>query len=183
MSLRLALSGSAGTGKTSLGQALAEKLGLPFVDEGMRARIARGLDPSALSLSEYEDLIESLWEEQRERLAACAEGFVADRSACDFAAFWLHYGSLHDRLRTEAFMGRVLEASAAYDRVVLLPWGARPIESDGVRSTDRWLQFRCQALVEGLHRRHTPAERLLAVPSEVDGVDVRLAWVLARLPR
>ncbi|MEO0649081.1 MAG: AAA family ATPase [Planctomycetota bacterium] len=183
MSTRIALSGSAGTGKTTLGRALGEALGLPYVDEGMRERIARGLQPARLTQEQYEDLIVELWEEQQALLSTLGEGFVADRSACDFAAFWLHYGSLHDRARTESVMARILDSANDYDRVVLLPWGVVPIESDGVRSTDRWLQFRFQALVEGLHERYTPSERLLRVPADVDGVEARRAWVLDRLTR
>lgn len=179
--MRIALSGSAGTGKTTLGHALAESLDLPFVEEGMRERIGAGLAPATLTAEAYEDLIESLWDEQREREDSHANGFVADRSPIDFAAFWLHYGSLHDRQRTDRRMRAWLEELSCYDRIVLLPWGVLPLEDDGVRSTDRWLQFRFQAIVEGLHRRHTLAPRLLVVPDELTELEDRRAWVLERV--
>ena len=45
---RIALCGSAGTGKTTLGRALAEELDLPYIEEGMRRRLEGGLDVHSL---------------------------------------------------------------------------------------------------------------------------------------
>ena len=39
--MKLALSGSAGTGKTTLGRRLAAETGLPYVPEGMREWLER----------------------------------------------------------------------------------------------------------------------------------------------
>ena len=178
---RIALSGSAGTGKTTLGQLLSERLERPFVEEGIRRRIADGLVPAALSVTEYEDLIEELWAEQSNQEQALTGGFVADRSACDYAAFWIHYGGLHDRERTESVLARWFERTRDYDAVVLLPWGALELEDDGVRSTNRWLQFRFQALVEGLHARFTPETALLRLPPELTTLEERAEWVTARV--
>ena len=69
--MRIALSGSAGTGKTTLGHALAESLDLPFVEEGMRERIGAGLAPATLTAEAYEDLIESLSEQGVRRVLLC----------------------------------------------------------------------------------------------------------------
>jgi nicotinamide riboside kinase len=175
---RVALSGSAGTGKTTLGMHLAERLGLPFIEEGMRARVREGLDPSSLTHAQYEDLIEQMFEEQREQERRAVDGFVADRSSIDFAAFWLHYARLADRDRTERVVERCVQAGAAYDAVLLLPWGSLPLADDGVRSTDRWLQFRFQAIVEGLHERFTPADRLFRAPADLLDPERRLRWAL-----
>src|SRR3546814_13014024 len=46
---RIGVSGSAGTGKTSLGTALAEALDVPFIAEGIRRRPESGLAPPALN--------------------------------------------------------------------------------------------------------------------------------------
>ena len=176
---RIALSGSAGTGKTTLGRRLADELGVAFIEEGMRERLAAGLDVHGLDAEGWQRLIRELWEEQRAREEACADGFVADRSSIDYAAFWLHYGQFDPRDTCEAFLAEMFAESRRYERILLFPWGALPIAEDGVRSTHRWVQFRFQALLEGLLEREVEAARVLRVPAA--GVEERIEHALARL--
>jgi len=168
MNLRIALSGSAGTGKTTLGKRLAAELGLPFIDEGMRDRIEAGLELHTLSRKEHHSLVEELWSEQFAREEAATDGFVGDRSSFDFAAFWLHYDFHIDRDATDEWMDRMVSAAARYDRVLLLPWGVLPLEHDGVRSTNRWTQFRFQSLLEGVVGRFASGDQVLRVPGTTD---------------
>lgn len=185
MSLRLALSGSAGTGKSTLGAALAERLELPYLAEGMRGRIEGGLNLHALDHGALRGLVLELWEEQRaaeDRAIAAAGGFVADRSSVDFAAFWLHYHFTEDGVATAAFFRDTLSRIPIYDHIVLLPWGVLPLVADGVRSSNPWLQRHYQATVEGLLFREVGEPRLLVLPP-ARGLDERLSWVLSRCGR
>lgn len=164
MNLRIALSGSAGTGKTTLGKRLAAELGLPFIQEGMRDRIEAGLELHELSRAEQHALVEELWSEQFAREEAASDGFVVDRSSYDFAAFWLHYDFHIDRGATDEWIDRMVSAAARYDHVLLLPWGVLPLEHDGVRSTNRWTQFRYHALLEGVLGRFATGDQVVRVP-------------------
>ncbi|MCB9764385.1 MAG: histidine phosphatase family protein [Alphaproteobacteria bacterium] len=178
--LTLALSGSAGVGKTTLGRALAGSLGLPFIAEGMRARLEAGLNLHSLTHEALQALILELWAEQRaaeDAAIAQSGGFVADRSSVDFAAFWLYYGFAHLREPTAAFLAETLGHAARYDRVLLLPWGVLPLQADGVRSSNPWVQRHFQAVVEGLLGRELAPGRLLRMPA-LDGLDARLGWTL-----
>jgi len=182
---RVALSGSAGTGKTTLGRRLAERWGVPFVAEGMRTRLEAGLDLHTFSHDDLADLLHELFAEQEAAVAAAlsaAGGFVADRSPIDHLAFWLYYGfgGLREA-ETAAVLDRTLAARSACDAVVLLPWGVLPLEDDGVRSPNRWRQLHVQALVEGLSLRHVPADRLLWLPAGLTDPAARVAWVEAEL--
>jgi len=183
---KIALSGSAGTGKTTLGTRLAAHYSVPFLEEGMRTRLENGLNLHDLSMSQLADLVEGLWNEQQENenaaLRECG-GFVSDRSSVDFAAFWLHYGFAQDQPRAAAFVRETLAHSVHYDRIVVLPWAALPLVADGYRSTNTWIQKRYQALLEGLLFRDVPEARRLILPDEIIDLDARFQWVVKELSR
>ncbi len=180
---RIALSGSAGTGKTTLGRSLAEHYDVPYLPEGMRGRIEGGLKLHDLSHLELRTLVEELWVEQvssEERAIAEHGGFVADRSPVDYAAFWLHYHFSEYPQETEAFFASSLGRVDQYDRLVVLPWGALPLVADGVRSSNPWIQRGYQSLLEGLHQREVRPDLLAWMPPLTE-LDARVAWVLDQL--
>ncbi len=177
---RIALSGSAGTGKTTLGRALADRLGVPFIEEGMRTRIENGFDIHSLDVGGLRNLVRELWEEQLEAQAAAGDAYVVDRSSIDYAAFWLHYSLYEEREETDSFIADLCSAAPRYDRILLFPWGVLPMEADGVRATNRWLQLRYQTILEGLLERYTERERITRVPNSID-FDERLRAVEAAI--
>lgn len=168
---RIALSGSAGTGKTTLGRRLAQDLGLPFIEEGMRARLENGLILHGLEPKDWRVLMEDLWSEQAAAQEAALEshkGYIADRSSLDFAAFWLHYGLYEDAEHTEDFIARMVEAAQTYDRVLLFPWGVLHLQADGVRSTNKWIQLRFQGIVERVLEQYLPEGVLHRIATSED---------------
>lgn len=180
---RIALAGSAGTGKSTLARRLADELDLPYIHEGMRARIEAGLDLHALDHAAFRALLWELWAEQQaleDQAVATAGGFVADRSPWDYAAFWLHYHFAEDRGETERLFTEVRARAARLDRILLLPWGGLPLLADGVRNPNPWLQRHYQACLEGLLTREAEPSMVLRMPG-LDQLEGRVAWVLARI--
>ncbi|GAB5470302.1 MAG: hypothetical protein Kilf2KO_33320 [Rhodospirillales bacterium] len=182
---RVALSGSAGIGKTTLAKALAAHWKVPYVDEGMRRRLEAGLDLHSLTRDQHRDLLTDLAEESHaavEQAIARDGGVVADRSPLDALAFWLHYGFVHGpEASTEAVAQTQIARCRCFDLIVLPPWGALPLESDGVRSTNGWLQLQFHALVAGLAQQFLPPEQLALLPAEVLSLEARVLWTEARL--
>ncbi|MES2638957.1 MAG: AAA family ATPase [Myxococcota bacterium] len=174
MAERIAVTGSAGVGKSTLARRLAAELGVPYIGEGMREYLERtGDNLHALGHERMKALVLRLWEERKEAEAAATTGFVADRAGYDFGAFWLYYQFAAQDADTERLLAEAL-APGRYDAVYLLPWGRIPLVADGVRTPNPYTQLHLQLLLEGLLRRHAPDTiELLALE-----VDERVAEVL-----
>ncbi len=182
---RIAFSGSAGIGKTTLAQAMAERLQVPYVDEGMRRRLESGLDLHTLNREQHRDLLLELADEAQQSLEealSSAGGVVADRSPLDALAFWLHYGFVHDKeVSTDAIVECQLHRCRSFDLIVVLPWGALPLRSDGVRSTNPWLQLQFHALAMGLAQQFLPQEQMIFLPKALTGLHDRIDWMEMQL--
>ncbi|WP_242339015.1 MULTISPECIES: uroporphyrinogen-III C-methyltransferase [Anaeromyxobacter] len=182
--LRIAVTGSAGSGKTTLARALAARLGLSVVPEETRAWIDGGGHPlPGLAPGEARAVLQELW---RQRVAA--EGahteFVADNCSLDLAAYALHHGCASTG---DPGTGALLEASAAhaasYAAILVLPWGVIPYERDGVRSAEPYVELRYQLVLEGLLRAHAVPARVHHLPPGLDTPAARLEWACAVVGR
>ncbi|HET6843735.1 MAG TPA: uroporphyrinogen-III C-methyltransferase [Candidatus Angelobacter sp.] len=177
---RIAVTGSAGVGKTSLVEKLAPALGVPTIEEEMRAWLRQGhARLSELPRSEAAALLLKLWQEraQRERTDAA---FVADNCSLDFIAYALHYGCLTEELA--AFLLPEAQAFASrYDAVFVLPWGILPYVDDGIRTPSHHAQLGYQLIIEGLCRRYMDPSRLHYLPDGLTDIDSRCQWACSIL--
>ncbi|WP_162306063.1 AAA family ATPase [Oleisolibacter albus] len=179
---RLGITGSAGTGKTTLAAAVACRLAVPVLPEAMRALLEQGFDLHSLSRDQHRDLLCRQADALACDLARIDGGLVSDRTPLDMAAFWLSNGyGVDDPAATEALLARAIMALADYSHIVLLPWGAMPLAADGVRSPNPWLQLHFQTIIEGLCRRWVEPARLIALPETAMAPEARCAFVLERL--
>ena len=161
---RIAVSGAAGTGKTTLAMALAEALEVPYLAEGMRTRLEQGLDLHDLTRDSHRALHFELLDEMSGAMndaISAAGGFSCDRSPLDLAAFWLYYGFGFDEADTDAYVARTADAARSLDCIVVMPLGAFAIEDDGVRTANRWVQTHYAAVLEHfLNHSDVPLLRL-----------------------
>lgn len=175
--LRIAVTGSAGVGKTTLTLALGRELGLPVIEEEMRAWLENARSPlGTLPARQAAQIVGDLFGQRLAREGSL-RGFVADNCAADFAAYALQHGC------ADACPGLLADAqahAAAYDAIFLLPWGAIPYERDGVRSASQGAELRYQLMLEALLERNARS-RLHRVPQEIRGVEARVRFCLDRL--
>ncbi|ACI98102.1 AAA family ATPase [Rhodospirillum centenum] len=179
---RIGITGSAGVGKTTLAEALGGRLDLPVMAEAMRPLLEAGFDLHTLTREGHRALIRAQADALVRAMAQADGGFVTDRTPLDFAAHWLSNGfGVDDPAATEALLARAVAAMADYSAVLLLPWGCIPLEDDGVRFPNPWMQLHFQELVAGLCRRWVDPARLVIVPDRAMAPEARLDWVLRRL--
>jgi predicted ATPase len=179
--VRLAISGAAGTGKSTLARALAMRLDLPYLEEGMRARLESGLDLHRISHRQHQALAEELLDEMLDatrRAVAEHGGFVCDRCPLDMAAFWLYYRFAFDLEATARYMRRVDESLPGFGHVVLLPRTALALCDDGVRSANPWIQLHFDALLDAMVARAGDAVTVVRLPPDCRSLAERVDWVL-----
>jgi nicotinamide riboside kinase len=182
--MRIAITGSAGSGKTTLGHALAERLNIAFLDDGLRRRIEAGLVFHKLDRAARKILLEELARENQAELALAERmhgGGVIERCSLDFMALWLYHGLVDDDAQTAAMMRQTVRDMAGYDAVIVLPWGVLPLIDDGVRAANRWVQLHFHALLKGLLLAHGDANKILYVPDATRRSQDRLNWVTGQL--
>ena len=173
---KIAVTGSAGVGKTSLVEMLALALDLPCIEEEMRAYLERTrVHLWELPSAAVAPVIVDLWKERAAK-EANTEAFVADNCSLDFVAYARHYGCFTEEVAS-ILLPEVLNKTACYDAIFVLPWGVLPYVDDGIRSPDHYGQLGYQLMIEGLLRRYVDLEKVHYLPEGLNDLALRSRWV------
>ncbi|MBI2384521.1 MAG: AAA family ATPase [Elusimicrobia bacterium] len=178
--MKIAISGSAGVGKTTLVTGLSEALGIPRISEEMRDYLVVTDQPLAgRPAAEIAVVLAALWDLRVSRESALP-AFVADNSCLDFIAYVLFYRCQHEAavqpLLTEAW-ARV----RTYDACIVLPFGSIPYVDDGIRPRRKESQRNYQRVLERLYRKQRNATTVHRMPLDCRVEDERLRWALSSL--
>jgi len=153
--LRVGIAGCAGTGKTSLAEALSAKLGIPLLK-------SREITEDILKRDGY-DFVSGI---QIERFLAtsgrpnellrrtveqqAASQFVTDRTVVDLAAYAVC--ELHDM--DNMAVRRIIETCRknvmVYTHIFMCPWKDVPIEDNKRRTLNPWYQFLIHTVEMGM---------------------------------
>lgn len=179
--MRIAISGTAGTGKSSLAKTLAERLGLSLIEENY-----------GILFDKPEKFTDS-----RQRAAAILQifsskrqieeqhgSFVTDRCPVDLFHFWMKAGLWTRTKETEQLCSMAAQQVGQYDLLVLPPSGM--LNADSVheagdfrkRNSNQHVQLYNHASIVGLAVLWAPADRLLFLPNIRQSVDERVEEVI-----
>ena len=200
---RLAITGFAGTGKTSLCAALAERLGVPVLGEDMAAIAAANQECQRVMRFQWSTTEERsaareasvaayvAWAGKRDRLYRENPAFVADRWELDLVNWWLvHFGLGENAVDhvTSRLMQDMREKAKRLDAMVLMPFQS-PFAASGSHNDDmleRKIDFTTHALFRtvatGLLREFVSLP-VIALPARPMTLAERADFVLAELAR
>lgn len=142
--MKIGITGSQGTGKTTLATALADQLNLPLIREQARS-VAREM--GIKSVKQLKGQVELgarfQWTCLNRQIEAeqTNVGFVSDRTTIDNAVYWLKYHSSYwPSEESNYYYKKAFENAKNYDLVIYVPREIDP-EDDGFRSTDPGAQI------------------------------------------
>ncbi len=176
--MKIAICGSAGTGKSTLAHALAESLEARWIAEGYD----RLFDAPGRVIRPRERLMRLVEQLVRDKHSAesSAAKSVSDRCPVDAFNLWLSWGFSRDQRATERFYRLCRESVRHFDLVVVLPYGALPLrqrEQAGDprrRQMNPWIQFHNHAAIVGIARQWVRPEKLLPIPVAVRDLQTRI---------
>lgn len=176
-SMKIAVCGCAGIGKSTLVAALAERLAITPLGEHYEALFS----PPGTFNTEPVRLIQLFNQvlDDKHRLQDEATDFVVDRAGIDLLNLWMARGLASYGDATREFADRCQDYVKRYDLIVFPPWGVLPlVPHDGgdgrVRVQDPWIQLRNHAAILGLARLWGREEKILCLPDERADVE---SWV------
>ena len=182
-SLKIAISGSISTWKTTLGIALAKSLNLPFIEEGLENVFVVPKGAARDMKLRAERIMQTL--EEKRKIEEASAGFVADRCPLDLLNFW--FGLLvQQSVDSTEFVERCAEYLLSYDHIVLLPFGVLPVSQKSAsplsqRNLNHWPQLLGNVRIQGFARHFVPAGRIIDLPKAIVGEKERLDFVLGKV--
>ena len=153
---KIALSGSAGTGKSTLVETVGRELGIPVIPEFAREIAEEMSQPNIQSMPlgvfytfQVKILEAKLAEEAKH------DQFIADRCTADNLAYLLRRCGEH--LDVSDYMHKCIEHLKSYDLIIFVPWDSIPIENDGFRDINPYSRYTIHCLILGiLHDNNIP---------------------------
>ncbi len=185
--MNIGLCGSHRTGKTTLAEAISNKMGMPFVRTGTSEVFREcGLDPSKPMDFDKRlwiqhkilDAAEKIWKAEKNQ-------FITDRTPLDMAAYTLAdiQGCTEvDFTGLEKYLGRCFEATNKFFRMlVLIQPGIPLVHEEGKAALNESYLEHLNYLILGLCNDKRVKGEFICLPREVKGITARIDSILSAL--
>jgi nicotinamide riboside kinase len=151
--MRIALTGSGGTGKTTLLSKLNKELNYHVIDENIRPWLEKNgfINFKQMTINDICNMqTEVMYGKIKEE--KCYDSFISDRTTIDNAMYTLRWVSSVTNKYNNWFHQYLIDArhhaKNYYDIIFILPYGKFEIVDDNIRSNKKWYQFLMQELIE-----------------------------------
>lgn len=185
--MKIAIAGSAGSGKTTLAKALAARLEFVYIAENYEAFFDQpgkfNSPPHLLSRAFIEVL------EKKRTLELQAGSFVADRCPVDLFHLWLRKNLFQLEEETRQYYDQCQAYCRDYDFIILSAWGCLDLTplpdkaSPQKRVMNPWVQLSNHASISGLASMWLPAERIIHLPQQKATVAKNVQMVLEAIKK
>jgi len=185
MQLKVAISGCAGIGKTSLAKDLANYFSVELINESYERFFNENgsfIVPPKLLQQRIMDVLH-----EKHEFEKAAGDFITDRCPIDLFNLWLSRGYAKNQKKTLTLSQHCRAYVKKYDFIIVLPWGSIPlqqiknIEGNRKRIMNPWVQFHNHSAIIGLCQQWVPSSKLLPVSGNIKNHQERLALVIKAL--
>ena len=178
--MKIAVSGSAGTGKTTLATALAGRYDCSVVAECYDEFFDKNYDFIKPASRLQRQILTTL--EHKNKLEDECGDFVADRSPVDLFNLWLSRGYGSNQRKTADLYNRCRTYIKKYDRIVVLPWSALPLVQVDAhvgrrRVMNPWIQLYNHSTMIGLLQQWVSGNHLLPIPFAMAALNARVDFI------
>tara|TARA_R110002072_G_scaffold225304_2_gene382453 strand:+ start:390 stop:977 length:588 start_codon:yes stop_codon:yes gene_type:complete len=187
MPLKVAISGCAGIGKTTLARDLAKHFDVALIDETYECFF----NENGSFISSQKLLQQRIFDvlHDKHKCEETAGSFISDRCPIDLFNLWLSRGYAKNQKRTLKLSQYCRDYLNKYDYVIVLPWGSIPLQQikDNDDSRKRvmnlWIQFHNHSVIIGLCQQWVPSTKLLPVSGNIKSHKERLELVIKLLEK
>jgi hypothetical protein len=183
--MKIAVSGTAGVGKTVLCKSLAPLLKLEYIAENYEPFF----DKKGIFSGSPEKLIPVFYQvlKDKQKLEQESGDFITDRCPVDLFHMWMTKGLDKDEAATAKFFNHCLIQTRSYDYILLPAWGSLKLQqktdrkNQQVRVMNAWTQLRNHAGITGYIHLWVPPVNIIQLPMSLSDHDQRIRFVLEQI--
>ena len=171
--MKIAITGSACIGKSTLALKLAEKLEVGLIKENYQ---------SLENVKSMDDFAEKLIYIQQQKLLQEDQGsFVSDRCPIDLMHLWLYHEFHLIQSESDTFIQSCIQQVRQYDFIIIPPWNSFKLEQNaqGTRVINSLTQLRNHATLVGYTHMFCRPKSIIEIPQSVNTCEERVNLIIA----